>query len=412
MLASWHGLPTSRVTFCDPKLPKGKAFLDCAAGKADSFGMNATPLRRLLPALALALLTACSPRGTITIVPPDSVPGPIVSLFVGTTRQPDDDGSYGPKRSETLHLARFDVAIPPAHKLGKVVFPKPRTAPDAQTDFLTTAQVLYPTETRFRTDLSRALAANNHDAVIFVHGFNNTFAEGLYRFAQLDHDLQLPGVAVQYSWPSAAQPLGYVEDRESVLFARDGLEHLIRDVSAAGARRIILVSHSMGAHLTMEALRQISLRGDTALMDRIDGVVLISPDIDVDVFRMTAKSIGTLPEPFIIFGSPRDGVLRLSGFITGQQGRLGALKDVSRLADLDVTYIDVAAFRDGTGHFTAATSPALISLISGIDNVNAAFSGDAAARTGLLPGAVITFRSATRIILRPLSQITGTNLTP
>ncbi len=374
--------------------------------------MTTTPLRRLLPALALALLTACAPRGMITAVPPDAVLGPIVPLFVGTTRQLGDDGSYGPKRSEALHLARYDIAIPPMRKVGKVVFPKHPAKPDPKTDFLTTAQVLYPTNARFRTDLSRALATNNNEAVIFVHGFNNTFAEGLYRFAQLDHDLQLPGVAVQYSWPSAAQPLGYVEDRESVLFARDGLEQLIRDVSDAGARRIILVAHSMGAHLTMEALRQISLRGDKALMNRIDGVVLISPDIDVDVFRMTAKTIGQLPEPFIIFGSPRDGVLRLSGFITGQQGRLGTLEDVSRLADLDVTYVDVAAFRDGTGHFTAATSPALISLISGIDDVNAAFRGDAAARVGLLPGAVITFRSATRIILSPLGQITGTNLTP
>ncbi len=374
--------------------------------------MNIQPLRRLLPALALALLTACTPRGTITVVPPETVPGPIVNLFVGTTRQLDVGGVFGPKRSETLNLARYDIAIPPARQLGKVVFPKRPTKPDPQTDFLTTAQVFYPTEARFRTDLSRALAVNDHEAVIFVHGFNNTFAEGLYRFAQLDHDLQIPGVAVHYSWPSAAQPLGYVQDRDSALFARDGLEQLIRDVSNAGAQRIVLVAHSMGGHLTMEALRQIALRGDRGLMNRIDGVVLISPDIDVDVFRMTAKVIGTLPEPFIIFGSPRDGVLRLSGFITGQQGRLGALEDVSRLADLDVTYLDVAAFRDGTGHFTAGTSPGLIRVLGRIEDVNAAFRGDAAARTGLLPGVVLTVRRATRVILSPVSQITGTTLTP
>ncbi len=374
--------------------------------------MNIQPLRRLLPALALALLTACTPRGTITVVPPETVPGPIVNLFVGTTRQLDVGGVFGPKRSETLNLARYDIAIPPARQLGKVVFPKRPTKPDPQTDFLTTAQVFYPTEARFRTDLSRALAVNDHEAVIFVHGFNNTFAEGLYRFAQLDHDLQIPGVAVHYSWPSAAQPLGYVQDRDSALFARDGLEQLIRDVSNAGAQRIVLVAHSMGGHLTMEALRQIALRGDRGLMNRIDGVVLISPDIDVDVFRMTAKVIGTLPEPFIIFGSPRDGVLRLSGFITGQQGRLGALEDVSRLADLDVTYLDVAAFRDGTGHFTAGTSPGLIRVLGRIEDVNAAFRGDAAARTGLLPGVVRTVRRATRVILSPVSQITGTTLTP
>lgn len=369
-------------------------------------------MRLTLLSLSLAVLMACTPRGTITVVPPDTVPGPVVSMFVGTTRKMEIGGVYGTGRSETLNLARYDIAIPPDREVGKVTFPKRPTKPDPRTDFLTTAQVVYPTERQFRSALRQALAANDQEAVIFIHGFNNTFAEGLYRFAQIDHDLDLPGVALHYSWPSAAQPLGYVQDRDSVLFARDGLEQLIRDVSAAGAQRIVLVAHSMGGHLTMEALRQIALRGDRALMHRIGGVVLISPDIDVDVFRMTAKVIGDLPEPFVIFGSPRDSVLRLSSFITGQQGRLGALEDVTKIADLQVTYLDVAAFRDGTRHFTAGTSPGLISLIGRIEDVNTAFRGDAALRLGLLPGVVVTFRRATRIILQPVGQITGTALVP
>jgi len=367
-------------------------------------------VRLRLLSLSLAVLMACTPRGTITVVPPETVAGPVVPMFVGTTRQLDTGGVYGTGRSETLNLARYDIAIPPDRQVGKVTFPKRPTKPDPRTDFLTTAQVFYPTEAQFRTDLRQSLQENGQEAVIFIHGFNNTFAEGLYRFAQIDHDLQLPGVALHYSWPSAALPLGYVQDRDSALFARDGLEQLIRDVSDAGARRIVLVAHSLGSQLTMEALRQIALRGDRALMRRIGGVVLISPDMDVDVFRMTAKVIGDLPEPFVIFGSPRDSVLRLSSFITGQQGRLGALEDVTKLADLDVTYLDVAAFRDGTQHFTAGTSPGLISLIGRIEEINTAFRGDASVRPGLLPGVVITFRRATRIILRPVGQITGTAL--
>ena len=77
-----------------------------------------------------------------------------------------------------------------------------------------------------------------------------------------------------------------------------------------------------------------------------------------------------------------------------------------------MTYLDVAAFRDGTGHFTAGTSPGLIRVLGRIEDVNAAFRGDAAARTGLLPGVVLTVRRATRVILSPVSQITGTTLTP
>lgn len=367
-------------------------------------------MRRIVLAVSLSVLVACAPRGTLTVVPPETVPGPIETVFVGTTRALDTGGVFGSGRSEALNFARYDIAIPPERKVGTITWPRRPERANASTDFLTTAQVLHSGERDFQSDLSKALAANDSEAVIFVHGFNNTFSEGLYRIAQLYNDLALPGVAVHYSWPSAAEPLGYVADRDSALFARDGLEQLIHTVRNAGARRIVLVAHSMGSALTMEAMRQIAIRGDRALLDRIDGVVLISPDIDVDVFRMQAKAIGTLPDPFLIFGSNRDSVLRLSNFITGQTGRLGALDDVSKLADLDVTYVDVAAFRDGTRHFAAGTSAGLIGIIGRIEDVNAAFGGDRAGRTGLLPGVVLTVRRATRIILTPVEQITGQRL--
>ncbi len=45
--------------------------------------------------------------------------------------------------------------------------------------------------------------------MVFVHGFNNTFADGLHRTAQIRHDFEIPGVAVHYAWPSAGNALGY-----------------------------------------------------------------------------------------------------------------------------------------------------------------------------------------------------------
>lgn len=366
---------------------------------------------RLLAILSICTLAACAPRGTITVVPADSVPGPIEEIFVGTTRTLDDGGVYGGVRSETLSFARYDIAIPPDRDVGSVTWPRRPEAANVATDFLTTAQVFHPTAADFRRDLRRSLAQTDGSAVIFVHGFNNTFSEGLYRFAQMTHDLQIEETPVHYSWPSIAEPLGYVADRDSAVFARDGLEQTIREIRAAGARRIVLVAHSMGSFVAMEALRNIALRGDRSLLDAIDGVVLMSPDIDTDVFRMQAKAIGDLPEPFVIFGSNRDAILRLSSFITGQtEGRLGALSEVEKLADLDVTYIDVGAFRDGTQHFPAGTSAGLIQIIGRIEDVDVAFGRDRATQTGLLPGVVLTVRRATRIILQPVSEITGTQL--
>ncbi len=134
---------------------------------------------------------------------------------------------------------------------------------------------------------------------------------------------------------------------------------------------------------------------------------LISPDIDVEVFRSQAKEIGTLPQPFLIFGSDRDRVLRLSALITGQKGRLGSLDSVDQLSDLEVTYLDVGAFSQGSGHFVPGTSEALIKLLGSIGSVDQAFGNDAAGRTGLLPGVILTARSATRVILAPVAEITG-----
>lgn len=364
---------------------------------------------RGLLALTLTLaLAACTPRGAMVVVPAGTVEGTISTVYVGTTRAFEPTGVFGSERSEDLRFARYDVAIPPDREVGEIKYGKPRN-PNVTTDFLTTNPVLFSGDADFRSDLRAALSTNGREAVIFVHGFNNTFTEGLYRIAQLHHDLEVPGVAVHYSWPSAAEPLGYVYDRDSVMFARKGLEQLIRETIAAGATRVVLVAHSMGSFLTMEALRDIAI-ADGRIMPQIAGVALMSPDIDVEVFRMQAKEIGALPQPFVIFGSDRDRVLRLSALITGQRGRLGSLESIDAVADLEVTYVDVAAFSTGGGHFVTGTSPALIRLLGRISEVDQAFGGDAAGRTGLLPGVILTVRNASRIILTPVAEITGDSL--
>ena len=362
-------------------------------------------MRSVVLSILFLALAACAPRGAMVVIPPETAEGPISTVFVGTTRAVEQTGVFGSGRSEDLRFARYDVAIPPQRKLGEIKYPSPRR-PNVTTDFLTTDQRIYAAEADFRRDLRAALDQNGREAIIFVHGFNNTFTEGLYRIAQLRHDLEVPGVALHYSWPSAAEPLGYVYDRDSVMFARSGLESLIRETVAAGATRITLVAHSMGSFLSMEALRDIAAQ-DGRVMPQVRGVVLISPDIDVEVFRMQARDIGALPQPFLIFGSDRDRVLRLSALITGQQGRLGSLDDVEQISDLQVTYLDVAAFSQGAGHFVPGTSPALIRLIGRIGDVDQAFGNDAAGRAGLLPGVILTARNATRIILTPVAEITG-----
>lgn len=370
-------------------------------------------LCRLAAGLAvIATLAGCASRGSVVIEPAAANIGTIERVFIGTTRaaDPESGSAFGIGRSAITRFARLDVVVPPVRRPGEIIWPRSGRRDDPQTEFLTASEHLYPGGAAFRADLATALAnegRGRREAVVFIHGFNNNFAEGAYRLAQIGHDLDLGGAYVHYSWPSRGHPLGYAYDRDSALFARDGLEDLLREVRAAGAERILLIAHSMGAALTMETLRQLAIAGEQELIGRISGVVLISPDIDVDVFRALAARVGVLPQPFYIVTSKKDRALALSARLTGQRDRLGTVADASRVADLKVTLLDTTAFSSGVGHFNAGNSPGLLAILGRLGDVDAAFARDRTGRAGLLPGVVLTVQSATQIVLSPVAALSG-----
>lgn len=355
--------------------------------------------------LIVLILAGCAARGEFTKAPAGLAGGTPETIFVGTSRLEGEQG-FGFERSEAASFLRYDVGIPPEREPGEVNWPPRTRKPDAKRDFLVLDEKRFATAGDFSAALKAAMKLRGQtDAVVYVHGFNNTMAEGVYRVAQMHHDLEVPGVAVHYAWPSRGSALGYVYDRDSVLFARSGLVALLDEVKAAGAKNIVIVAHSMGSFLTMEALRQIALEDGPKGLERISGVVLIAPDLDLDVFRAEARDIGELPQPFVIFGSSRDRVLGLSATLSGTGERLGNLDGVTEIADLKVTYLDTTAFDTGTGHLNLGENPALLKLFGGIVGIDKAFRSDARARVGLLPGLVLTVRNATEIVLSPVGAI-------
>lgn len=372
--------------------------------------------RALIFFLALFVLS-CSPRGefmTLAQLSPEQVAlapggGTTETIFVGTTRK-RENGAFGFGRSDGASFLRYDISVPQDRKTGEVTWPASVRRADPTTDFLTLADRDYADAAAFRADLADAMAQRGQrDVVIYVHGFNNTLAESVYRVAQMHYDLKVEGVAVHYAWPSRGSALGYVYDRDSALFGRDGLEQLLQEVTKAGAKRVIIVAHSMGGALTMETLRQSSIRGDKMVMNSLGGVILISPDLDVDLFRAQARAMGGLPQPFVIFGSRKDTVLGISSRIAGKPERLGNLRDLTEIADLDLTYLDTTSFDQGAGHLNLGTSPALIQLLGGLANLDAAFRAEARARVGILPGVVLTVQNATAVILSPVEAVASGN---
>ena len=362
---------------------------------------------RALTILALVFLAACAQRERVDFVA-GTAPGAVwVPILVATTRGPDPDQPDIPgwARESEETFGRYTVSIPPDRERGEITRPRGRRAGNPERDFmLANAQQL--SGPQFEDAVRQRLneqAPDEREAVIFVHGFNTTFVEGVFRTAQLDHDLNLPGVMLHYSWPSLGAPLAYAHDRDSALFARDGMVQMIRRVAAAGPRRIILMAHSMGSHLTMETLRQMALTHDPAL-SAIGGVILISPDVDIELFRQQVRDIGPLPEPFLIITSQRDRVLMLSASLTGERARMGNMPSAQPVEGLGVTVVDVSAFSRGDGHFTVGSSPALIGLLNQMGAMNAALSRDTAGSVPLLPATILTLQNTTEVILTPLTE--------
>ncbi|TCO73420.1 alpha/beta hydrolase [Rhodovulum euryhalinum] len=363
-------------------------------------------LRQIVFLVCLCTLVGCAPRGVLNMVPtagPDAVEH---TIFVGTTREPEPGARFSNTRTETLSFGEYVVAVPPDRGPGEIAYP--RSLPDPARDFVTTSARSFERAPDFTAALARELATRprgRRAAIVFVHGFNTNFAEGLYRSAQLAHDFGIEGVTLHYSWPSAASPLGYAHDRDSSLFARTGFDRFLDAVIASNPDELLILAHSMGALLTMETLRQMALATPGRVGREVDGLVLLSPDIDVDVFRAQVHDIGHMPESVVVFTSQRDRALLLSARLSGQRDRLGNIESVEEVADLKITVLDVTGFSRGLGHFTAGSSPDLIRLLRNVDNLQRSLNTGAPGRPGLLPGTAITVQNATAVILSPLTAL-------
>lgn len=362
--------------------------------------------------LCLAVQAGCSPRGAISLAPEAAQVASVQRILVGTTRARSAQGSAGvfsPARSEALSFARFDVAVPIEREPGTVSFPT-SLPPDPATDFVTVSADRLGSEAAFVAAVNAEVSgkiARDREAVVFVHGFNTNFTEGLYRQAQMRHDFGTPGLSINYAWPSAASVRAYGLDRESALFARDGLERLLLLLARTEVSRIILIGHSMGAMVLMDTVRQMAIRGSPQFFDKLGAIVLMAPDLDVGVFRTQVRPLEGEDVPIYIFVSSRDRALRLSSFLRGDTERLGSIRDLTGVAGLPIVVIDitdVGAVSDPLGHFKVATSPAMIALLSGMDEVGLEVFRDEERRPNLFETTINVVQDVTEVVLQPLAQ--------
>lgn len=352
--------------------------------------------------IILLSLAACSDRYAAPIVPGASDIGIQQPVFMATNRQELDSGAFGIGRSPDVQLMRMLVSIPNERTPGSISDGGDRPKPGR--DFVLVARDDYTSDASFQSSIGKELRRSGSDEVLlYVHGFNNSFSDAAFRMAQLAHDINVPGPVVSFSWPSRGNPLGYQYDADSALYSRDALARLLFSLKGSGAKRIVLVGHSMGGALVTETLRQIELAQPGWSKRSLGGVLLISPDVNVDVFRSQMSVFEKWPQPFVVFSSKKDILLRISGGIRGEDRQLGVLTDVSEISDLPVIFVDVTAFSDGDDarHFVTATSESFIRLVNASNQLDEAFLKGKKNKIGSFFGTRRVVGRAVRVKLEP-----------
>lgn len=338
--------------------------------------MTAHPAKRRvwLAALLAAALAGCAGevRGVLQPVPASAPGTSKVTMLVATTRSPDaDEGVLFSGERGRPAFAEITVSLPPeqARRVGEVQWPS-RLPGNPETDFVTLRVDRLDRNAALARLHSAAAKIPKRRVMVFVHGFNNRFEDAVYRFAQIIHDSRAEVVPVLFTWPSRGSILAYGYDRESNNYSRTALENLFQALARDPAvGEVSVLAHSMGNWVTLEALRQMSIRNGS-IPPKIANVMLAAPDVDVDVFRSQIMDMQGRRPRFTLFSSQDDRALAVSRLVWGSTTRLGAVDpDIepyhSQLETAGITVLNLTKLRSGDrlNHGKFAESPEVVKLI-------------------------------------------------
>ena len=275
----------------------------------------------------------------------------VVDILFATLRKLDADeeeaahgaAAFSGERSDTLNFGRARVRVPEGHKMGRVELPGglslfgwqlTQEETDPEKHFvLRSVQSLTSDQWDSLID-----SIGPHEALVFIHGFNNSFKDAVFRFAQIAFDTQFTGLPVLFSWASRGEVADYEYDRNSALVARTAFLQLLDNLQKKhGISKVHVIAHSMGNFLVLDALA--NLGGARGAMGEL---IMAAPDIDRDEFKQDLPKLKGMFTGLALYASATDRALTLSMKVAGGIPRAGYVPPegpivLSGLETLDVT---------------------------------------------------------------------------
>lgn len=280
---------------------------------------------------------------------------------------------HSPESSYPLHLGYADITIPPNHQSGKLESPewtKLEWKEDEKKHVI--LQSIKPErEADYFNDLAgRLRLSDKPEILVFIHGYNVSFADAARRTAQLHHDLKFPGAPICYSWPSSGLISGYTRDEATVGWTVAHLEKFLNDLhKRTEVSKIHLIAHSMGNRALVGALERLVLR-DPSASAWLGQIVLAAPDVDSgELANRFMPTIVSNVERVTLYTSQNDKALLASAALHGAD-RAG-YRQASQLIFKGVETIDVSSIDTGLlGHSYYGEHPDLIKDLQALVELN------------------------------------------
>lgn len=298
--------------------------------------------------------------------------GRIVEFLFATNRSRNDTNrptefSFG--RMPSLTLGAVRVRVPEDHKIGRIELPE-----NHKFFGFTIWKDEFQKEKHFKIDrivttnkdswLAMINANKDKEVLIFVHGFNTTFEDSIFRAAQISWDLQYPGTMILFSWPSKGGSLTHYDyDQNSALNARDRFIDLVNLVQTqTNASRIHVIAHSMGNRVVVDALANYA---KTSNPKRINELIMASPDIDQDLFLGQVSDLEKVTSGMTLYASSNDKAMVAARSIS-RAPKAGDFDERNIMQLNTVDLIDTSAIGDelfGLNHTSFAERRSLINDI-------------------------------------------------
>lgn len=244
-----------------------------------------------------------------------------VGFYFATTRAPSTNEThleYSGERSDDLRLGRALVRIPDQRVPGSLELPRKgwkisllgkqirlfRQKVNPRKHFLI-KDIEEMDQAAWLADIN---SQKTKQALVFVHGFNNSFEDSVYRAAQIFWDLRFTGLPVLFSWASRGGVCSYIYDQQSALNARENFLRMLDMLTDQGVEEVFILAHSMGNLLVTEALSQ----AHEAQIRFIHELVMAAADVDKDNFRQFCHKMVNLHGKMTLYASAADRALLAS----------------------------------------------------------------------------------------------------